>query len=497
MDGAVRTFGDVGSGDAAWAWVKPRRLLLLLDLAAALLVMPVAWGWVWGADLRAHVGAGVPPLAHVLAFAAIALAAVVLLARFGQYGSHRRLSRIDDGIGLVKALVGAVVIVLGLAVVTKGFGTGFTDYSREVLLRDVAALFVLMVVARLIAHAWQQRLFRRGLGVRRLLVAGTGASASAFSRFLAARPWLGYGVAGYIAVLDAATESELLGGLPHAGREVGGIAELPAALRATGAAEVVVALDRDERERLPQLMAALREAAVPFRVVPALFELGYGHAQRCGMDGLPTVRLAVDPRDRLQHALKRLLDVVVAATALLLLSPLLLVVALAVVLTSRGGPLYSQPRVGEYGHVFRMYKFRTMYRDADARWEELRCEHGCDPALFKIRDDPRVTPVGRVLRRWSIDELPQFLNVLKGDMSVVGPRPPLPREVDVYECAHLVRLKGKPGITGLWQVSGRSDLPFERMVDLDSYYLQHWSLGLDVSIIARTAVALVRGGGAY
>ena len=258
-----------------------------------------------------------------------------------------------------------------------------------------------------------------------------------------------------------------------------------------------MALDRDEHERAPQLIAALHAAAVPFRVMPSMFEHGYRQAQAAGMDGLTTVRLAVDPLDRAQRALKRVIDVLVAGAVLVVLSPLLLAVALAVLLTSRGGAFYSQPRVGQHGRAFRMYKFRTMYRDADSRWEELRCEHDCDPALFKIKDDPRVTPVGRVLRRWSIDEFPQFLNVLKGDMSVVGPRPPLSSEVDVYETAHLARLKGKPGITGLWQVSGRSDLPFEKMVDLDAYYLEHWSLGLDLSIMLRTAVAMTRGGGAY
>ena len=214
------------------------------------------------------------------------------------------------------------------------------------------------------------------------------------------------------------------------------------------------------------------------------------------MDCLETVHL-VNRMDCAQRAFKRILDGLVAGAVLIVLSPLLLAVALAVLLTSEGGVFYSQWRVGEHGRAFRMYKFRTMYRDADRRWEALQCEHGCDPALFKIRDDPRVTPVGRVLRRWSLDEFPQFLNVLKGDMSVVGPRPPLPSEVDAYSTAHLRRLKGKPGITGLWQVSGRSDLPFEKMVDLDGYYLEHLSLGLDLSIMLRTAVAMARGGGAH
>ena len=354
-----------------------------------------------------------------------------------------------------------------------------------------------MGAARLAVQAWQQRLFVRREGVRRVLVAGTGASASAFERFLAKRRWLGYGMAGYIDVLDEATEADRLGGLPRFHRVLGGIPQLPAALQASGAGEVVVALDHDEHVRFPELLAALHAAAVPFRVMPAMFEQGYRHAQAAGMDGLATVNLGVEPMDRAQRAVKRAGDVVFSGAFLVLLSPLLLVVALAIVLTSRGGPFYSQPRVGEHGRAFRMYKFRTMYRDADSRWQELRCENDCDPALFKIKDDPRITPVGRLLRRFSVDELPQFFNVLRGDMSVVGPRPPLPSEVDAYDVAHLARLKGRPGITGLWQVSGRSDLPFEKMVDLDTYYLENWSLGLDLSIMLRTAAVVVRGRGAY
>jgi lipopolysaccharide/colanic/teichoic acid biosynthesis glycosyltransferase len=144
-----------------------------------------------------------------------------------------------------------------------------------------------------------------------------------------------------------------------------------------------------------------------------------------------------------------------------------------------------------------MVKFRTMYEDAEARLAEVAHLNEGEDVLFKIRDDPRVTPVGRFLRRWSMDELPQCWNVLKGEMSVVGPRPPLVREVEAYDTPHLARLKGKPGITGLWQVSGRSDLTFEQMVDLDRYYLEHWSLGLDLSIMLRTVLAVVRREGAY
>ena len=178
-------------------------------------------------------------------------------------------------------------------------------------------------------------------------------------------------MAGYVEVLGEATQADRVGGLPRFHRVLGGIPQLPAAMQASGAGEVVVALDHDEQVRFPELLAALRAAAVPFRVMPAMFEQGYRHAQAAGMDGLATVNLGVEPMDHAQRAVKRVGDVVFSGAFLVLLSPLLLLVALAIVLTSRGGPFYSQARVGEHGRAFRMYKFRTMYRDADTRWQEL------------------------------------------------------------------------------------------------------------------------------
>ncbi len=172
---------------------------------------------------------------------------------------------------------------------------------------------------------------------------------------------------------------------------------------------------------------------------------------------------------------------------------------MAIKLDSRGPVFYKQERIGRNGRRFFMYKFRTMVVDADKLVGQLNGlnEHAGNGELFKIKNDPRVTRVGGFLRKWSLDELPQILNVYKGEMSWVGPRPPLPREVENYESKHYARLKGLPGITGLWQVSGRSDLSFEEMVKLDRYYLDNWSIRLDVSIMMRTVVAVLTRNGAY
>lgn len=200
---------------------------------------------------------------------------------------------------------------------------------------------------------------------------------------------------------------------------------------------------------------------------------------------------------RWQSALKRALDIMVSALAILVLAPLLLAIALLVKVTSRGPVFYVQQRVGKAGEPFRMVKFRSMYQDAHDRRDEHLDDNIHEGPIFKIRDDPRVTSVGRVIRRLSIDELPQLFNVLKGDMSLVGPRPPLPEEFLDYTDRERRRLLVKPGVTCIWQVSGRSDLDFHTWVDMDLEYIETWNLRLDLKLLAKTLPAVITGRGAY
>lgn len=199
-----------------------------------------------------------------------------------------------------------------------------------------------------------------------------------------------------------------------------------------------------------------------------------------------------------RRVVKRGLDIAGAAALLILLAPVLLGIGLIVRLTSRGPALYRSTRTGLYGKQFTVLKFRTMHRGAEhVRAELLELNEVPGGILFKIRRDPRVTPFGRFLRRYSLDELPQLVNVLTGSMSLVGPRPPLPDEVERYCSQTRRRLLVKPGMTGLWQVSGRSDLPWDEAVRLDLYYVENWSLGLDLAIVLRTIWAVLSGRGAY
>lgn len=196
--------------------------------------------------------------------------------------------------------------------------------------------------------------------------------------------------------------------------------------------------------------------------------------------------------------IKRTIDIVVASLAILALAPVALIAAIAIKLTSKGPVLYPSKRVGQNGMLFEFYKFRSMRTDADeTRADLFHLNEAPEGPIFKIRRDPRLTPIGRVLRKSSIDEIPQFINVLRGDMSLVGTRPPIPEEVDQYAEWERQRLLIRPGITGIWQVSGRSEIPFDRWVEMDLTYIRDWSLWLDVKLLLKTIPAVIKGTGAY
>jgi exopolysaccharide biosynthesis polyprenyl glycosylphosphotransferase len=215
------------------------------------------------------------------------------------------------------------------------------------------------------------------------------------------------------------------------------------------------------------------------------------------LDGIPLISIKPVSLNTVQRFITRLIDIIVSASILLIGLPLWLCLALAVRLSSQGPILFRQARVGINSNQFFMYKFRSMYPNADQRLAQLLSHNEAQGPIFKMKDDPRVTPVGKFIRRTSLDEIPQLINVLKGDMSLVGPRPPLPREVAQYEVWQRGRLAIKPGLTGLWQVRGRSDLSFDEGVLMDLYYIENWSLRLYLQILFRTVPAVLFSRGAY
>ncbi|HEX8346597.1 MAG TPA: sugar transferase [Actinoplanes sp.] len=270
------------------------------------------------------------------------------------------------------------------------------------------------------------------------------------------------------------------------------------AVEAAGA-DTVVVLSCPELDGvvLRRLAWRLERDEVDLIVASALIDVAGARTTIRPFDGLPMLHVEHPRLHGGARMVKDVVDRVGAVLLLLVLAPVLLGVALCVKLTSRGPVLFRQVRVGRDGREFRIFKFRSMYVDAEARLAELRHLNEHDGVLFKMRDDPRVTPVGRWLRRLSLDELPQLLNVVTGQMSLVGPRPPLPAEVAAYADDVRRRLAVKPGMTGLWQVSGRSDLPWDEAVRLDLRYVENWSLSLDLVILLRTITAVLRSSGAY
>jgi exopolysaccharide biosynthesis polyprenyl glycosylphosphotransferase len=255
----------------------------------------------------------------------------------------------------------------------------------------------------------------------------------------------------------------------------------------------VVSVMRDVEE----MVTRCSEQGVRTSLVADLFNMGMFRSELSYFGSVPLVHYQTPPGDGFDLAVKRLFDIVTSAVLLMVLAPLFAIIAIAVRTDSPGPILFKQRRVGLNGRIFSLYKFRSMQLDAEAQLSALRKENEMQGPAFKLRNDPRVTPVGRFIRRHSLDELPQLWNVFRGDMSLVGPRPPMPDEVQLYDRKERRRLSMRPGLTCTWQVSGRNDIAdFESWVQLDLEYIDNWSLGLDFSLLVRTVPAVVFGSGA-
>jgi exopolysaccharide biosynthesis polyprenyl glycosylphosphotransferase len=280
-------------------------------------------------------------------------------------------------------------------------------------------------------------------------------------------------------------------------RSLGVLGDLPEVLGAHRVEEVIIADPDFPQEQAVELVDTCHQRGVTVRVAPSTMEILLHRAEFIPGQSVPLFELKPPVFDGVDFALKRMFDIVVATALLLLLSPLLLLISLAVKLTSRGPIFYSSLRPGMGGAPFGCLKFRTMHTDAELRQAELEERNEASGAIFKIRNDPRLTSVGRVLRRFSLDEMPQLVNVLRGEMSLVGPRPLPLRDYDRLDPWHKKRYLVLPGMTGLWQVSGRSDVDFDELVRLDFLYLERWSILLDLAILLRTVPAVLGRRGAY
>jgi exopolysaccharide biosynthesis polyprenyl glycosylphosphotransferase len=424
-------------------------------------------------------------------FLPVALALTLLLptlfALGGVYQQKRGRSWLDEVYAVSSGTAMGVVIIIALT-----FGLYRIYPSRVIFLMVGAAIVALLSLERLLLRAMRAELRKRGHGIRRVLIAGAGEIGRSVMRSIVAHRELGYRVVGFV---DDNPEK----GHTDIGRfrALGALENLPDIVSQEKVDEVIVTLPWMYQRQIMSIVRQCERHDVRARIVPDLFQLSLNQVNVEDLGGIPLLSFREPRVGGWVWWVKRALDFAIALVGLIVLSPLLLLIALAIKLDSPGPVIFSQTRVGKGGRLFTFYKFRTMHLGAEEEKEKLADLNEAQGALFKIKDDPRKTRMGRILRRTSLDELPQLYNVLKGDMSLVGPRPQVPEEVGQYHEWHKKRLETVPGVIGLPQVSGRSNLTFDEMCLLDIYYIENWSPALDTKIVLQMIPKVILGEGAY
>jgi exopolysaccharide biosynthesis polyprenyl glycosylphosphotransferase len=472
-------------------------LVFLLDLAL------ISAAFLLAHALRSHLlpalgGRWIPgalyPVERYLPLLPLALALwSLLLWSSGRYRSHRTVPVLDEATAIVRITATASILFL-LIVWAFRLDERLLDDDR--LSRIWIALFAFLSGALLLGEKLALRISSRyvrahGFNYRTVLIVGANEAARSIAASILGHRFWGYRVAGFVADEDEAMPASL-GGLPVLGR----VGEIGRILESQVIDEVLFAIDRRDFDRFEDLFLGLQEQGIITRFALNFFPHAKANVQLEDLDGVPLLTFSTGPTSVGGLLLKRALDIVLGAALLVLALPILGVLALSIRFSSRGAVLFRQTRCGRNGRLFTLYKFRTMIADAEERRREIEHLNEMDGPVFKARNDPRVTRFGRLLRKFSLDELPQLWNVLKGDMSLVGPRPPIPEEVAQYERWQRRRLAMKPGLTCLWQISGRNELDFDQWMKLDLAYIDNWSPWLDLKILVRTVPVVLSGRGA-
>jgi exopolysaccharide biosynthesis polyprenyl glycosylphosphotransferase len=465
-------------------------VLTVVLIVADALTIGLAFYTSWAIRYIAEIGPEIEETNYVpfAVFAPLLLGLIpatwLTFAVSGLYRQRRGTEWFDD--------IAAIFRNTSLTTMALFAGVSLTRYPATSRLTFILAWllgFLLIVAGRALVQLVATLLHRRGIGVERVLVVGGNNLGRIIMQSLAARAHLGYQVVGFVDD-DRASDFGRF-------RHLGGLDDVERIADGERIGHVIVALPSASHAAILRIVDHCRRGRVSFRLVPDLYEMSLNRVDVDTVSGIPLIGLKDVSIVGWNAVTKRAIDVIVSGLALLVLSPILAVVALLIKLESTGPVLYRHTRIGKNRQPFTMFKFRSMRQNADRERTALLTELDGDKRLFKDRQDPRRTRVGTFIRRWSIDELPQFWNVLIGDMSVVGPRPQIPPEVASYEEWHYKRLAVSPGLTGLWQVSGRSELTFDEMVIYDIYYIENWTLGLDFRILLRTLPAVLQGRGAF
>jgi exopolysaccharide biosynthesis polyprenyl glycosylphosphotransferase len=490
-------------------WIVPaiRVTLVLSDAVCAALSFVIAFSYreglsPFGPSGLFHFNEAFAPYGSLLLV--VICIRLLTLRHFDLYRLRGEFSSVDDSIKIFKATaIGSLLIIAAAFLYRGGYTFRAFSYARGVFVVDFVLALISISVTRFVVRRGQVFGRKRLVNLIPTLVVGRGAEASLFIKEMRERPELGYRVIGVIETRVVQEKSDYYEGVPV----IGTLQGLPDAIRDSGANEVIIADPQVNGDALFEVMMRCgRRRGVEFRIAPSLFNCLPRKTEIDQIGALPMIRLFREPLSNGTRLVKRSCDLIISAAAIALLFPLWLLVAILIKLDSKGPIFYTQERVGMDGRLFLLYKFRTMQAGADP---DLHREYqrafiagraeanlgDVNHPTYKLQADPRITRIGKTLRRTSLDEVPQLLNVLMGDMSLVGPRPPIPYEVEAYELWHRKRLDMKPGLTGLWQVSGRNRLPFEEMVRLDLFYIENWSLLLDLKIILRTGFVMLGGEG--
>jgi len=420
---------------------------------------------------------------------ALVLTAILLVVYKleGVYNQRRGALWLDE----VRAIFSGTLVGVAIMIVLF-FYYRPQFYSRLTFGYAGILIVATLSIGRLVERKAMDQLRKRGIGADRVLIVGAGEVGRAIMRNIIARPELGYQVVGFV-------DDDPDKGRSDIGRfkALGATDKLPSILQGQAVDEVIITLPWTSRPKILDIMAHCEHQRVRAKFVPDLFQMSLSRVDVDDINGIPVIGVKEVSIRGWNLALKRAIDVAISAALLALLSPLMLLIAALIKIESPGPIIFKQVRVGRGGRRFTIYKFRSMREGAEEEMERLTALNEAQGPIFKIRDDPRLTSMGKALRRRSLDELPQLYNVLRGDMSLVGPRPPIPSEVERYQEWHRRRLEISPGITGLWQVSGRSDLTFDEMVMLDIFCMENWSLWLDFKIMLKTIPTIMLGRGAY
>ena len=452
---------------------KGRNALWILPPSDILLIVLVFMGGFW---LRHSLLAGVMGTDFRLSVYHYLLSGLVLggvqAAFMGVFGVYRKefgLGMIEETAGIIRAALMAVLFTFATTFVTRQL-----FFSRFVLVFSCPASIVLLCIW----HGAVRRLAMRTGSPCSVIILGTSPEARQLGSFMETRAQLPYRIEAYA---DPRMKADEICGL----------------LESSSAEELVIAERNLPGEKLSELILFCEKTGINYKIAADVFSLVSLTARVAHMGGTTLVESVPAPLSGWGLVLKRTADVIITTLLIVLLSPVFILAAAAVVIDSGLPVFYRQTRLGRDNAPFSMLKFRSMKQGAHSQKAELRKLNQSSGPLFKIRNDPRVTRVGRFLRRWSIDELPQLFNVLRGQMSLVGPRPPLPEEVEEYSRRDFKRLHTIPGVTGVWQISGRSNLGFDEMVKLDLYYVDNWSIWMDLAILLLTPSAVAAGDGAY